>query len=78
MAIVAISAKLAIVPHLVVSSEATDDGEFQLSTEYGFVRDAYNSDGTQMTWDQLKKFAGQKSEPRFTMEIRSPDYHGQW
>ena len=56
-------------PLLKVSAEAIEgDGKFTLSTEYGFVREAYKPNGAKMSPEELKKLAEQ-AEPKFDYEL---------
>ncbi len=65
-------------PLLKVSQEAMhNDGEFTISTEYGFVREAYQPDGGKMSPDELKRLAEQP-DPKFNYELVDPSSPSQW
>jgi hypothetical protein len=65
-------------PYLLVSSEVLeDDGKFDLSTEYSFVKEAYNPNGEKMTFGQLKKLA-EKENPSYNMDWCDKKNESQW
>lgn len=53
------------------------DGKFTNSTEYGFVQEAYKSDGRKMSQDELKKLAEQP-DPKFNHELVNSTHQSQW
>lgn len=65
-------------PFLKVSAEAVQgDGTFTLSTEYGFVREAYKPDGKKMSQDELRKLAAQP-DAKFEFELVDSNSPSQW
>jgi hypothetical protein len=65
-------------PLLKVSAEALQgDGKFTLSTEVGFVREAYKPDGRKMSQDELRKLAEQP-DAKFDFELVDAGFPSQW
>ena len=66
------------IPYLKISQDVMQgDGQFTISTEYGFVREAYLPDGKKMSQDELKRLAEQP-KPEFNFELVDPAYPSQW